>query len=154
MNTTVLRGELVSPDHRYQPNLALEVRAAFLARYTFESTRSTYAIAVDQWYQWCADQGLDPMDAKRGHLELFARALEAHGRKASTVAGKLHILSGLYQFAVADEMIDRNPMTHVRRPTVERGSTSNALTRTELHDVIAAAKAHSHQDHAVIALLA
>lgn len=153
MTVTVLRGELVAPDHTHQSNLALEVRAAFLARYSFKSTRSTYAIAIDQWYAWCAEQQLDPMAARRAHVELFARALEAHGRKPSTVAGKLHTLSGLYRFAVADEMIDRNPMLHVRHPQVERGSTSNALTRTEFHDVLAAAKAVSSTDHAAIALL-
>lgn len=153
-STTVLQGELVTPDrYRLRRDVALEVRAAFLARYSIASTRATYAITIDQWYAWCAEHDLDPMEAKRGHLELFARALEAHGRKASTVAGKLHTLAGLYRFAFADDMIDKDPMLHVRRPRVERTSTSNALTRTEFHDVLNSAKAAGPQDHAVIALL-
>lgn len=101
MAMTVLRGELVhEPLRRPHIDLAAEVRAAFLARYSCAHTRSAYAIAIDQWYGWCADYGIDPMVAQRGEVELYARALELTGRKPSTVAGKLHILSGLYRFAV------------------------------------------------------
>lgn len=151
---TVLHGELVTPDrHRPSYDLALEVRAAFLARYPIATTRASYAITINQWYQWCHEHGIDPMEAKRGHVELFARTLEAHGRKASTVAGKLHTLRGLYRFALADEMIAKDPMVHVRCPTIERTSTSNALTRPEFHDVLNKAKEAGPVDHAVITLL-
>lgn len=152
----VLQGELVTPGrdrYRLHRTLALEVRAGYLARYSNKNTRTSNATAVDQWYRWCDEQGLDPMEAKRAHIEMFARTLEAAGRKPSTVAGKLHSLGGLYKFAVADELLDKNPMDHVKRPTVDRVSTSNGLTRTELYDVLASAKAAGPLDHAVIALI-
>lgn len=157
MDVTVLHGELVNPDEprsRRGPNPAMEIRAAFLARYRLQSTRSTYMIAIDQWYAWCDEMGVDPLAATRGHVEMFARMLEATGRQTSTIAGKLHTLAGLYKFAHADGMIDRNPMIHVRVPVVERRSTSNSLTRTELHDVLESAKAAGLQDHAIMGLLA
>lgn len=154
MAMTVLRGDIVHDvPRRPHIDLAAEVRAAFLARYSCASTRETYAIAIDQWYAWCAEWNVDPMAAQRGQIEMYARALELTGRKPATVAGKLHTLSGLYRFAVADGMLDRNPMIHVRIPQIERRSTSNGLTRTEYHDVLESAKEAGAQHHAIIGLL-
>lgn len=155
MPVTVLRGELVGSDGPTRPRsgLAAEVRAAYLARYSNHNTRAAYTIAIDQWYGWCAEYGADPLTASRGQVEMYARTLELTGRKASTVAGKLHVLSGLFKFAVADELVARNPLVHVRIPKVERCSTSNGVTRTELRDLIRSAEKAGPQDHAVMCLL-
>lgn len=66
------------------------VAAAFLASYR-EPTRSLYAMNLRQWFSWCAERGMSPLDAKRAHLEVWARELEElKGLKASTVANKLN----------------------------------------------------------------
>jgi len=48
----------------------------FLARYSSKATVSAYSLDLRLLFQWCAAQGVDPLDATRTHLELFARHLE------------------------------------------------------------------------------
>ncbi len=67
---------------------------------------------------------IDPLEATRAQIEIFARELEATGRKLSTVASKLNALAGFYRYAVIDELLDRDPMLNVRRPRIDRISTT------------------------------
>lgn len=129
--------------------------AGFLARYRVKTTRDGYALALRQWFQWCNEHFVDPLTARRAHVELFARELELTGRRQSTVAAKLNALSGFYKLACADELIAKDPMVGVRRPQIDRVSTTNGLTRPELADLINAAEKHGTlQDQALICLLA
>lgn len=48
----------------------------FLARYSSKNTVSAFALDLGLLFQWCAARGLDPLEAPRTHLELFARYLE------------------------------------------------------------------------------
>ena len=36
---------------------------AFLARYRVPQTRAAYAISRRQWFGWCAERGIDPLNA-------------------------------------------------------------------------------------------
>lgn len=129
------------------------MRAGFLARYT-EPTRSHYAMVIKQWYAWCHDNGLSPMDAKRAHVELWLRCLEEdQGLMVSTVAGKLTAVRGLYKFAQMDELILTNPCQWVRSPAVPQESTTQWLTRSELLTVLELGKSSSPQDHAILCVL-
>jgi integrase/recombinase XerD len=127
-----------------QPTTALErideprfsqddvVRASFLASYR-APTRDGYALTLGQWFAWCHDRGLRPLDAQRAHIELWARELEeVRGLMASTVCGKLNAVCGFYRYASIDRYLDHNPAEHVRRPKVPRGSTRQAPTRAEM----------------------
>ena len=109
---------------------------AFLARYRVPQTRASYALSLRQWFRWCADHGIDPLEATRAQIEIFARELEATGAGSSTVGSKLNALAGFYRYAVIDEVLDRDPMLNVRRPRVERVSSTQGLTRTEFADVL------------------
>jgi site-specific recombinase XerD len=124
----------------------------FLARYRVEHTRYAYGIALKQWFGWCREHDLDPMAAKRAHVEVFARELEATGRKATTVGTKLHALAGFYKFALSDELIDRDPMVHVARPPVPNESTTNGVTWTEMADMLRVAEPDP-RDHALVCIL-
>lgn len=147
------RAELVT-SHQYNLRGRSELHAmAFLARYRVEKTRVTYEIALRQWFGFCAEHGIEPLDAKRYHIEIFARELEQTGRKIATVGGKLNVLAGYYRFAKIDGLIDDDPMEHVKRPAIQRVSTTQGLTRTESADFLAAAGECSSRDHAVICLL-
>ena len=128
------------------------IAAGFLARYP-KITRDIYRIHLKQWFQWCADLGIDPMTAQRAHIEAFARHIEGLGRKPQTVAGKLNAVCGLYRIAHLDGHIDRDPGAHVRRPRVEFVSSTNGLTRPEFADMLTAAQAESITVHALICLL-
>jgi site-specific recombinase XerD len=125
----------------------------FLARYP-KITRDIYRIHLRHWFEFCDHLGVDPLDAKRAHIETFARHLsEDLGRKPQTVAGKLNAVCGLYRYAYLDGLLDVDPGVHVRRPKIEFISSTNGLTRPEFADVLRAAENESLQTHAMICLL-
>ena len=126
---------------------------AFLARYRNDQTRRGYETTLRQWFQWCRQADIDPLEAERHHIELFARELELTGRLVSTVASKLNALAGFYKYAAIDGLITTNPMTHVARPTIQRVSTTTGLTRTEFADLLRVAVDAPPRDHALICLL-
>jgi site-specific recombinase XerD len=89
--------------------------AGFLARYS-GPTRVSYACDLRQWFTWCHQNHLLPFAVRRGHLELWARDMEGHGRAASTVARRLSTVAGFYRFAVIDGLVEHSPAEFVRRP--------------------------------------
>lgn len=126
---------------------------AFLSGYRVEHTRAGYETALRQWFGFCKEHGVEPLEAKRWHIEIFARELEATGRKISTVGGKLNVLAGYYRIAVVDGLIDEDPMAHVKRPAIQRVSSTHGLTRTEFADFLAIAEGRPARDHAIVCLL-
>ena len=126
--------------------------AGFLARYS-GPTRVSYACDLRQWFAWCHQNHLPPFAARRGHLELWARDMEAHGRAASTVARRLSTVAGFYRFAVIDGLVEHSPAEFVRRPKIDTESTTLGLDRMELGAFIAQGAAGSPVDHAVACLL-
>lgn len=132
--------ELITSTPRRGRTPSEEHALSFLARYRVELTRRSYEIALRQWFTWCETAGVEPLDATRTHIELFARELEVTGRQIATVATKLNVLAGFYKYAVIDGLIDDNPMLHVHRPQIQRISTTLGLTRTEFADVLRAAE--------------
>src|SRR5689334_14005274 len=61
------------------------VALRFLVRYR-EPTRSSYAMGIRQWFQFCYDHGIQPMKAQRADLEMWLRKLdEVDGLKNSTM---------------------------------------------------------------------
>lgn len=129
------------------------IRASFLASYR-EPTRGHYAMAIDQWYTWCASKGLRPSEAKRAHIELWARWLEEdRGLMLSSISGKLTAVCGLYRFAQMDGYLETNEAQFVRRPPVSQISTTESLTRSELLAILNTAESADVQDHAVLCVL-
>lgn len=149
---TVLRGEIVDSTLS-GPSRADFAAMAFLARYRVESTRKGYGLSLRQWFVFCEEHFIDPLAAQRPHIEIWARELEERGLMLSTIAAKLTAVAGFYRLAVADGLIDKDPSTHVVRPMIERVSTTLGLTRPEFADMLAAAKASSLQDYALIRLM-
>jgi site-specific recombinase XerD len=127
--------------------------AAWLAGYSGR-TREAYERDLQAWGRWCAEHGVEVLDARRPHVQLYARQLEEAGRAPATVARKLSVLAGFYAYAVAEGELERSPVAHVRRPRVPDDSPRLGLTRGELLRLLAAAAAHSPAAHALICLLA
>lgn len=126
---------------------------AFLVRYP-EPTRTGYRLCLRQWFTWCAERNLHPLNAERSHIELWTRELlERRGLKASTVNGKLNAVVGFYRLAKIDGRITDNPADYIKRPYVEKISTREALTRRELAACLEHARQTSDLDHALWSLL-
>lgn len=154
MTDLITNGQLVTPDSMAGWSKAELHAMSFLARYRNAGTRRSYSIALKQWFRWLSENvGVEPLEATRVHLELFARELEATGRQPATVGTKLIALAGFYKYAVIDGLIVDDPMVHVARPPVQRVSTTLGLSRTEFADFLRAAAEHPPRNHAVVCLL-
>lgn len=130
------------------------IAASFLVRYQ-KITRDIYSIHLRHWFDWCLLHNIDPLRVTRAHIEMWARQLaEVDGRKPRTVAGKLNAVCGLYKFAHLDGYLPNDPAAHVRRPKIEFISSTNALTRPQLADLLKAAEKRGPTAHAMICLFA
>jgi integrase/recombinase XerD len=127
--------------------------AGFLAGYR-GLTREAYALDLRQFATWCRLRPLALFAARRADIEAFARELEAMGRARATVTRRLSTIAGFYKYAVEEELLDRSPAAHVRRP----GSTTNLMpsrwTATSSVPLLVAAGLGAPRDHALISLLA
>jgi integrase/recombinase XerD len=144
--------ELVTADQT-RINRAELFAMAFLTRYRVVHTRETYEIALRQFFGFCRENGIEPLEANRMHIELFARQLELTGRQVATIAGKLNVLSSFFKYACIDGLIEHNPMVHVSRPKIQRVSTTLGLTRPEFADLIRALEGRPPRDQALVLLL-
>ncbi|HYV77782.1 MAG TPA: tyrosine-type recombinase/integrase, partial [Streptosporangiaceae bacterium] len=63
-------------------------------------------------------------------------------------------IAGFYKYAVKEELLDRSPAAHVRRPRVDYESHALALDRNELGALLVAAGLGPPAGHALISLLA
>ena len=129
--------------------------ASYLARYS-GSTRETYRVSLRLLFAWCTDYGLDPLAAKRVHLELFLRYLEEERRCIPrSVAHHLVPVIGYYRFAVVDGYLATDPTVMLRRPRVFIDESRQlALDRDELRRLIEAARAAAPTELALVALMA
>lgn len=119
-----------------------------------ESTRKAYGLDLRQWIQWCRDHDLRVFEAKRAHIELYARWLEERGRARATVARRLSTITGFYRYCVEEELMPRSPATHVRRPKLNHESNAVGLDRNELGMFLVQAGLSGGRDHALACLLA
>lgn len=75
--------------------------AAWLLSYDSANTRKNYGRDLTQWFAWCTEHGLDPLAARRAHVDAYARHLgEVQGRSPATVARRLSSLSSFYAYAL------------------------------------------------------
>lgn len=152
---TIVVGEIVRPGGGFRPGTRDLALAGFLARYT-GTTRIDHHRTLRKFFRWCDDYKLDVLGGvTRPHIELYLRELEEiDGNKASTVSHKLSTLHVFYVFASADGHVDVVPTLMVRRPTVPRRSTTNALSRPELADLLRTAEQSTAGEFALVCLLA
>jgi site-specific recombinase XerD len=127
--------------------------AGFLAGYS-GLTREAYALDLRQFTNWCRTRSLALFAVRRADIESFARELEAMGRARATVTRRLSTIPGFYRYAVEEELLERSPAAHVRRPRVDYVSHAVALDRNELGALLVAAGLGSPSVHALISLLA
>ena len=127
----------------------------FLSRYQ-GGTQALYARHLRCWFQWCEDQGLDPLTGPiRTHVELYVRHRTIDcGNSVATIRSIMSTIKGYFRFAVIDGLIDRNPAEYAYVPKAQHDeSTMLGLDRLELGNFIATARALSPQHSALAHLL-
>lgn len=128
---------------------------AFLASTRTPNTRQAYARDIADWRGWLAERGVGLLGASRVVVDLYARhAAEVRALSPATVARRLSALTRLYRYAVAVELLERNPLEGIDRPRVGEDTTSTGLDRRELAALVTAAGASSARDYALVLLLA
>jgi len=131
---------------------ALLAAAGFLAGYT-GTTRDGYTIDLKAWWVFCETNGLVVLEAKRPHIELYVRTLEEKGYAKSTIGRRLSTVASFYRWCVEEDVIDKNPAAHVRRPKISQESTTLGLDRDELGRFLVQAGLMGGREHALACLL-
>lgn len=142
--------DLVQPGARPHETYA----GAFLAGYRNAKTREAYEVSLRQWFTFCDKNRVDPLRVVRAHVELFARELEALGRKPRTVCLRLVAISAFYEYLVDEDVLTKNPTRRVKRPKVDRASPTAWLTGRQVFDLLTAAEQLGPHKYALLCLLA
>jgi integrase/recombinase XerD len=89
----------------------------------------------------CAERELDPLIARRPHIELYVRWMQEVRRcKPSTVSRRMSVVTGFYRTCVIDGVQEHSPAEYVRRPNVPPESPTLGLTHLQLEALLAAAR--------------
>jgi site-specific recombinase XerD len=127
---------------------------AWLLGYSSERTRRAYRRDLEHFAAWCAGHDLDPLTVRRPHVDAYAEQLRRDGNAPATIARRLAALSSFYSYAVAEEVLDRNPVAHVRRPRISLDASATiGLDRDDARRLLAAAAEDSPRTRALVALL-
>jgi integrase len=90
---------------------------------------------------WCAERDLDPLAARRPHLELYIRWMQEIRRfKPSTVSRRFSVTAGFYKTCVIDGLLEHSPAEHVRRPAVPPESPTLGFTHLQFEALLTAAR--------------
>lgn len=112
----------------------------FLAPYRGR-TLDNYMVYLRRWTAWCGTR-IDPADPRRSDIESWIGDMREEGLTDNTIRSYLTGLSGFTSWLVAEGHLDRDPMTHVRRPVAPRAGSRAWLSPTELHTFIDAVQAN------------
>ena len=105
--------------------------AAYLARFAGSSRQHTES-DLRCYLSWCTERGLDPLAARRPHLELCIRWMQEIRRfKPSTVSRRFSVTAGFYRTCVLDGVLEHSPAEQVRRPSVPAESPTLGFTHLQ-----------------------
>lgn len=125
------------------PTPVAQLAAAWLASYDSPHTRRAYERDLRAWLGWCTTVDVDPLRARRVHVDAWVRQGASFARipAPTTLARRLAAVSAWYAYGVAEDLTPVNPVAHVRRPQVDRDeSGTRGLTRDEAKAMIIMAR--------------
>ena len=114
--------------------------ATWLAGYRSARTRRAYAADLTRWLDWLAARELEPLQARRVHVDLWVRQLLDADAVDSSVTRRLSAVSSWYRHLAEHDLIAANPAAAVRRPRVDPDHTTTVgLDRDQARGLLAAA---------------
>ena len=118
--------------------------AAYLARFKGSSREHTES-DLRCYLSWCLERDLNPLAARRPHLELYIRWMQEIRRfKPSTVSRRFSVTAGFYKTCVIDGLLEHSPAEHVRRPAVPAESPTLGFTHLQFEALLTAARESAH----------
>lgn len=144
---------LPTPIDADDPMLRLAV-AAHLARYKGQ-TRAHTVSDLNAYLRWCFEHDVMPLQAQRGHVELYLRWLQEVRRlQPSTVSRRLSVLATFYRTCVIDRVLEHSPAEYVRRPHVPHESPTLGLSHLQFEAMLTAGRDSANSnDFALVAML-
>jgi site-specific recombinase XerD len=129
------------------------IKSGYLSAYK-GSTRQDYEHDLNLYLGWCERRGLDPLQAKRPHLQFYLQYLHEGGYASSTVSRRFGTVACMYQYAVGEELLDKDPTVRIARPKVEYDERRcTFLSPLELGRFMAAAPEFGPMAQATVMLL-
>lgn len=121
------------------------------------NTRIAYANDMRHWLRFCEEAGIDPLyQVLRAHVDIWKNrgaGFPGNPPAAASVARRLSAVASWYVYLFQEDVVDRSPLAHVKRPTVSDESMTRGLTNGEAASVYEVAAGSGPRDLAVIALL-
>lgn len=127
---------------------------AFLVGFS-GNTRQAYKADLDTFWAFCGGLGIHPLEeATRAVCDAYVRWMtEVRRYRPATVARKLSTIRGFFEYAVSEELLDKNPCAHVKGPKVSNESRTLGLTKDELMTLLNDGTAVDEVAVALIALM-
>lgn len=132
------------------------VAVSFLAQYPNPNTRDAYKTDLRLFFTWCEAVGVHPLKMKRVHLQAFASHLATErGNAPASVARRMGTVSGFFETAVLDDVLEHSPAHHLKLPAIHEDPAKRTwLTRWELGAIMRAAQNSKHDaDWALLTLM-
>jgi integrase/recombinase XerD len=127
--------------------------AGFLSAYkgrTFVKQRRL----IKQYVDWCTQNELPPLTAKRPHIELYVRWCEQQAWSEAYIAQHFICVRSFYKACVRDEILVKNPAEFVNAPKVHiEGQARCFLTPLEFAAFLEASRKLGVVEHAATVLL-
>ncbi len=127
--------------------------AGFLSAYkgrTFVKQRRL----IKQYVDWCLQNELPPLTAKRPHIELYVRWCEQQAWSEAYISQHFICVRSFYKACVRDEILVKNPAEFVNAPKVhEEGQSRPYLTPLEFAAFLEASRKLGPIEHAAAALM-
>ncbi|MDE5640975.1 MAG: tyrosine-type recombinase/integrase [Bifidobacterium castoris] len=115
-------------------------------------TLARYRTAVRAWLRWCDLNGVDPMTARRSHLETWCAYL-ARTRSETNTRNTLSCVRSFYHYLAGERIVAQDPSEHLRLPRQYRHSTGTYLTAQQAARFLDAARDMGRQEYALCTLL-
>ncbi|MGO9753600.1 MAG: tyrosine-type recombinase/integrase [Solirubrobacteraceae bacterium] len=120
-----------------------------------ENTRALYARELVLYLAHCQSRGQDPYAVRSEHVEDYLALLGAAGLAEASRALALAAIAAYYRRAVHERAIDQDPCAIVERPkpAASEQNQARALSRPQVAQLLAAARARSALHELLVCLL-
>ena len=111
-------------------------------------TIRNYISHTKQYFNWCKDNLLQPLEAEADDIKQYRKFLIESGKKNKTIATKLNIIRRLYQAAIVKGLISTNPVDGIKAPVSKEDPASRITFLTEEELVLLLGEIQSQLDRA------
>jgi integrase/recombinase XerD len=111
-------------------------------------------MTVPAWLPWLERSGVDPLCARRAHVDTYSRLLDLNGSSPATILRKIAAISSWYTYLIQEGATEANPAERAARPEVDQSaSTTSGLDQDEALKLIEAADRDGLRTAAIVRVL-